>query len=125
MKQLLFVCLLIAGFSLNSEAQVLNYYLYNNSTQVWNFAMDDAGTSPALYELNINPTDSRSGALNTFLQPFSFPLDWKAGSNTGCSVYSTETGPVNTNITTSCGSVINYKIVPVAPFLVVLKMQFN
>jgi hypothetical protein len=127
MKKLMFVLLLIAGFTMNSEAQILNYYLYNNSaTQDWNFAMDDAGLSPALYELNIAPGGTRSGALNTAFQPFSFPLEWKASSSSGCYVTNTEVGPINTTIGTTCPSInIDYKIVIIAPFLALLKMQFN
>jgi len=117
----------MAGFSMSSDAQILNYYLYNNSaTDSWSFAMDDAGASPALYELNIAPNDNRSGSLNTFFQPFSFPLDWKAVNTSNCYVSTTELGPVNTTIGTTCPGVdIDYKIVQVSPFVYVLKMQFN
>ena len=108
------------------QAQQLDYYLYNNSNQTWNFKMQDSGSSGAVYELNIAPGQSRSGTIANF----SFNLEWAAENGLGCYTTTLETGPVFPEITIPVPpcvppTSITYKIEPLAFGNFVLKMQFD
>lgn len=118
MKNLLLIAILFIGFVTMSHAQSLKYHVTNNSTVKWYWAMDDAGPTPAIYELGILPGQTRSGGIaNTF----AFPMVWKAGTytNPNCYVTTTDGGPIiATTLPTACpGVTVTYKIVEIVPFV--------
>jgi len=116
MKNLLCVAILCIGFFSISQAQVLEYYVANGTTnQKWDWAISDAGPTPAIYELNMAPGEQRQG----FIGFFAFPVEWKAVNNNGCYVSNLDLGPVlATTLPTTCASVtVIYKIVEIVPFV--------
>ena len=123
MKNLFFVLLLTVGFSLNSDAQDLDYWLYNiSTTDTWNFAMDDASALPAVYELGMGPSSVTTG---TYGSTFTLPLEWKAEDSNGC--YVTDiilSAPSSGSSVTSCGTTVYYKIQQSAPLLYEMKFSF-
>ena len=85
MKKILIIALFSIGFFSMSQAQSLDYYVANaDPIDTWDWAMDDAGPFPAIYELGITPGQLRTGSI-PFL--FSFPLEWKAVDNNNCQIY--------------------------------------
>jgi hypothetical protein len=123
MKQLFFVCLLMTGFAMNSDAQNLDYWLHNISpTDTWDFAMDDASPMAAVYVLGMGPTSVTPG---TYGPTFTLPLEWKAQDSNGC--YVTDiilSAPFSGSSVTTCGTTVYYKIQQAAPFLYQMKFQF-
>lgn len=117
MKKLLCIALICIGFISISQAQVLEYYVGVNSasTTNWDWAISDAGPTPALYEFNIAPGTQRQG----FIGLFSFPVEWKAQDTNGCYVSNLDPGPVAaTTLPTTCpGVTVIYKIVEIVPFV--------
>jgi len=116
MKNLLCIAILSLGIFTIGQAQTLDYYVYNSSaTDTWHWAIDDAGPTPAIYEMNIAPGTQRSGTINNF----AFPLDWKAVDNNNCYVSQFEPTTVPTTIigTTCPGTNVKYKIVEIIPFV--------
>lgn len=118
MKKLFFAAIFSIGLFSMSQAQVMDYYLYNASpTDNWNVAMDDAGPFPAVYEYNIVPGELRTGSI-PFL--FQFPLDWKAVDSNNCQVYQTVFAPIPNGITvpTTCpGTNVTYGVGVFIPFV--------
>ena len=116
MKKLVCLAIFCFGLMTISQAQVLLYEVTNSSSQNWNWAMDDAGPSPAQYEFGILPGQTRTGGVGFF----SFPLDWKAEDGNSCYVSNTDFGPILANtLPTSCGfsASVTYKIVEIIPFV--------
>ena len=115
MKKLLIIATLCLGFFVSSQAQVLEYYVANGSNDIWDWAISDAGPTPAQYELNILPGQTRQG----FIGFFSFPVEWKAVDNNNCYVYNLDPVPITaTTLTTTCpGVTVVYKIVEIVPFV--------
>ena len=122
MKQFMFALLLVAGFSFSSQAQNLDYYIYNSSpTNTWDFGMV-AGSMAATYELGMAPSTLTTGTYGPF---FTLPLQWKAQDNAGCWVSGVMTAaPSSGGVATSCGSTVYFAIQQSAPFLFEMKMQF-
>ena len=107
---------------MNSDAQDLDYYLYNISlTETWNFGMDDASIMPAQYELGMGT----GLTMGTYGSTFTLPLEWKAEDSNGC--YVTDiilSAPFSGSSVTTCGTTVYYKIQQAAPFLFQMKFQF-
>lgn len=123
MKNLFFVLLLVAGFSMNTQAQNLDYWLYNeSSTATWNFGMDDASPMGAQYEFGMLPMSVNPG---TYGPTFTLPLEWKAEDSSGCYVTGIiPSAPFSGSSITSCGTVVYYKIQQSAPLLYEMKFAF-
>lgn len=125
MKKLIFIALFSIGIFSISQAQTFTYYLYNSSpTDSWNFALDDAGPTGAIYELNIMPNDSRTGSFSNF----AFQLEWKAEDSNNCSIYQNNAGPtaVITAPTSCSGTNVTYQVGTIIPFVhYYLKLQFD
>ncbi len=117
MKKIIFIAIFCFGFLSVTEAQTLKYEITNISNLKRYWAMDDAGPSPAQYELIILPGETRTGGVTNF----AFPLDWKAGTYTSpnCFVSNTDFGPVlATTLPSTCPGVdVTYKIVEIVPFV--------
>ncbi len=116
MKNLFCITILCVGFLSISQAQVLEYFVANGTTtDTWDWAIDDAGPTPPIYELNILPGQQRQG----FIGFFSFPVEWKASDNNNCYVTNLDPGPVlATTLPTTCpGVTVTYKIVEIVPFV--------
>ena len=112
MKKYFFIAILSIGMFTMAHAQTLDYVVYNaSSTDTWHWAIDDAGPTPAIYELNIAPLTQRTGTIGFF----SFPVDWKAVDNNNCYVTTTDFTPIPATILpTTCGTVtVEYKIVEI------------
>lgn len=110
------MAILCLGVSTIGLSQVLEYNVANGSaTDIWDWAISDAGPTPAQYELNILPGQQRQGLINFF----SFPVEWKAVDNNNCYVYNLDAGPVlATTLPTTCpGVTVTYKIVEIVPFV--------
>ncbi|MFT4535254.1 MAG: hypothetical protein ACJA1A_000526 [Saprospiraceae bacterium] len=124
MKNLFFVMLLTVGFSVNSYAQDLDYWLYNiSTTDTWDFAMDDASPLPAVYELGMGP---RSVTTGTYGSTFALPLEWKTQDSNGCYVTGIiPSAPFSGSSVTTCGTTVDFKIQQSAPFLFELKFSFS
>ena len=123
MKKLILLALFVFATFMVAQSQSLQYALYNNSNNTWNYKMDDAGPSPAVYELNILPTQQRNG----FIFNFALPLEWAAENAFGCYTTQLETGPINTVLNLPCfpAASIEYKLVPFGFGNWGLKMAFN
>lgn len=116
MKKFFCIAILCIGFTAISQAQVFEYNVTNGTlTDTWHWALDDAGPSPAQYELNIAPLDTRQG----FISFFSFPVEWKAVDNNNCYTTTIDGGPIPaTTLPTTCAGVtVLYKIVEIVPFV--------
>ena len=116
MKKLLFVAIFSIGIFSMGQAQILDYYIYNASlTDTWNYGMDDAGPTPAIYELNIAPNDLRTGSIVNF----AFQLEWKAEDSNNCGIYQNVPGPTGVVIApTSCpGTNVTYQVGVIIPFI--------
>ncbi len=113
----------MTAFSFNSDAQNLDYWLYNSSTTAtWNFAMDDAGPTPPVYELGMTPSSLTTGTLSPL---FTLPLEWKAADDNGCYVTGViPSAPANGSALTTCGTTVYYKIQQAGPFLYQMKFDF-
>jgi len=125
MKKLFFAALFMIGAFTMSQAQTFDYYLYNSSpTDTWNFGLDDAGPTGAIYELNILPGQYRTGSFNNF----AFQLEWKAEDSNNCGIYQNIPGPTPVVIApTSCaGTNVTYQVGTIVPFVhYYLKLQFD
>ena len=52
MKRLFFIALLFGGLYSSSQAQTLQYWIYNtDNVMTWDFKMDDSGTAPLFMSL--------------------------------------------------------------------------
>lgn len=126
MKKFFFAVLFTIGLISMSQAQTCDYYVVNaDPVDTWDFAMDDAGPFPAIYELNILPNQMRTGSI-PFL--FAFPLEWKAQDSNGCFVTQIAPGPtgVITAPTSCAGTTAMYQVGTVIPFVqYYLKLQLN
>ncbi|MDF1698790.1 MAG: hypothetical protein P1U56_23250 [Saprospiraceae bacterium] len=93
----------------------MQYTLNNSSFATWNYGMDDVGPTGAIYELDINPTEVRTGVITDF----AFPLEWKAENSFGCGVYDVITGPGIGGPAFPCvvPSSVNYNVTEVIPFV--------
>jgi len=125
MKKVLCFLAFFVGILAVSQAQTLQYEVTNVSPNKWNWAMDDAGPSPAQYEFAILPGETRVGGVGSF----AFPLDWKAQDGNGCYVSQTDFGPVlATTLPTTCGftASVTYKVVEIIPFVqYIYKAELN
>ena len=123
MKKLILVTLFAFGTFLMAQSQVLQYAMFNAGTSTWNFGMEDDGGSPPVYELDIQPTDFRTGFINNF----QFDLEWKTENQFGCGTNQVETGPINTTLPLVCPvpAFINYQIFPFGFGNWGLNMTFN
>ena len=119
MKKLLFVALFSIGCFTISNAQFLVYSVTNyNASVTWDYAMADAGPTPAIYHLGIAPGASVSGVISNY----AFPLEFKCQNSNGCGTYqfvpTTTTGIGvsinNCNVPTG----IKYRLEVVVPFVV-------
>ena len=115
MKKLICIAILSFGFFTMSQAQVLKYFVSNGSSNTWDWAIADAGPTPAQYELNILPGQTRSGSIGFF----AFNVEWKAVDNNNCYIYNLDPAPiVATTLPTTCANVtVTYKIVETIPFV--------
>jgi len=125
MKKLLFIALFFIGFVSMSNAQTFTYYLSNSSpTDTWQFGLDDAGPTPAVYEYNILPGQFRTGSFNNF----AFQLEWKAEDSNNCGIYQNNAGPtaVITAPTSCFGTNVTYQVGTIIPFVhYYLKLEFD
>jgi len=128
MKKILFIALLIGGMYTSSQAQTLQYWIYNtDNVMTWDFKMDDFGGAAPVYELGIAPNTNRVGVMGP---AFAWPLEWKASSNFGCSATDILAGPIPFMTTpSSCPGIdVNYKaaLFSIVPFVVYgMKMELE
>jgi len=117
MKKLFFIALFSFGIFSISNAQFLTYTLTNSSSTVtWDYAMVDAGPTPAIYELGITPGQTRTGIISNF----AFNLQFKCQNSNGCGTYQNVQGPtpgVGVPIPCATPTGIKYKIDIVIPFV--------
>jgi hypothetical protein len=127
MKKLLLFALFSFGIFSISNAQVLTYTLTNSSSTVsWDYAMADAGPTPAIYELGIIPGGVRTGAIFNFASP----LQFKCQNTNGCGTSQTVPGPIPGIYVPIGGcavpTAIKYKVDIVVPFIVYhLELKFG
>lgn len=119
MKKLLFIALFSIGIFSVTNAQYLVYDItnYNNAGVTWDVGMANAGTPGATYELNILPSQNRSGVITGY----AFPFEFKCQDSNGCGAYqfvpTTTTGigvPINSCIVPTG---LKYRLEEVVPFV--------
>ena len=126
MKKLFFIALFSFGLMTMSYAQILTYTLTNSSSTVtWDYAMDDAGPTPAIYELNILPGGVRTGFINNF----AFNLEFKCQNSNNCGAYQNVPGPTpGVYVPIACGvpTGLKYKVDVIIPGIVYhLELKFG
>ena len=126
MKKFFFIAVLTLSTLAVSQAQTCDYYVSNaNPVNTWDWAMDDAGPFPAIYEFGILPGQTRQGAVPNL---FAFPLDWKAQDSNGCYIYETAPGPTAVLTAPSTCATTNaiYQVGTFIPFVYYyIKIQLN
>lgn len=127
MKKLLLIALLSFGiFSVSNAQAFLTYNIENTSSTVsWDYAMADAGPTPAIYELNILPGQIRTGLISNF----AFNLDFKCQNSNGCGTSQTIPGPtpgVGVPIPCAIPTGVKYKVDVLIPgILYSLTLKFG
>jgi len=126
MKKLIFIALFSIGIFTICNAQFLTYTLTNSSSTVsWDYAMVDAGPTPAIYELGIVPNSVRNGVISNF----AFPLEFKCQNTNGCGTYQFVPGVTpGVYVPIVCGipTAIKYQVNVVIPFIVYhLELKFG
>ena len=123
MKKLIFVFLLMAGLFVNTDAQTMQYVVYNASSTVYDFKMADSNGNEA-EELNIAPGEERNGGWVGFM----FDFYWKGANSFGCDFNNQASGPVTeTTVGFPCfpPASYTYKIVQVGFNDYVFKISLN
>jgi len=118
MKKLLFIALFSLGIFSVSNAQWMTYSLTNSGVDTWDLKMADAGIAGSTAELNILPTQVRTGARGP---GFAFAFEFKCQNSNGCGTYQfvpTTTNGVFVPIN-NCGTptALKYRFVNVIPFV--------